>query len=78
MRLNVDVIVEANGRRERGSSGGGARSTYHYFAADDMALSYAKEAVRQAIVNLDAIDAPAGTMPVVLGQVGQAYYCMRR
>jgi TldD protein len=67
VRLNVTVIVESNGRREQGSSGGGGRFTYDYFSRADQALSYAREAVRQALVNLDAVEAPAGTMPVVLG-----------
>ncbi len=67
VRLNVTVIVESNGRREQGSSGGGGRFTYEYFSRADQALSYAREAVRQALVNLDAVEAPAGTMPVVLG-----------
>jgi len=67
VRLNVTVIVESNGRREQGSSGGGGRFTYDYFARADQALTYAREAVRQALVNLDAVEAPAGTMPVVLG-----------
>ena len=67
VRLNVSVIVEAGGRREQGSHGGGGRFTYDYFLQQDRALEYAREAVRQALVNLDAVDAPAGTMPVVLG-----------
>jgi len=67
VRLNVHVIVEANGRREQGSSGGGGRGSYLEFLTDDVALGFAREAVRQAIVNLDAIDAPAGSMQVVLG-----------
>ena len=67
VRLSVTVIVESNGRREQGSSGGGGRFTYDYFSRADQALSYAREAVRQALVNLDAVEAPAGTMPVVLG-----------
>ena len=67
VRLNVTVIVESNGRREQGSSGGGGRFTYDYFSRADQALCYAREAVRQALVNLDAAEAPAGTMPVVLG-----------
>lgn len=66
IRMNVSVIVEANGRRERGSAGGGRRLDYHYFADNDLPESYAKEAVRQALVNLEAVDAPAGSMPVVL------------
>ncbi len=67
VRLSVTVIVESNGRREQGSSGGGGRFTYDYFSRADQALCYAREAVRQALVNLDAVEAPAGTMPVVLG-----------
>jgi TldD protein len=67
VRLNVSVIVEQGGRRENAASGGGGRSDYRYFLEDDRALGYAREAVRQALVKLDAVDAPAGTMPVVLG-----------
>jgi len=67
VRLNVTVIVEQNGRREQGSHGGGGRVTYDYFFQEDHALSYAREAVRQALVNLEAVDAPAGVMTVVLG-----------
>ncbi len=67
VRLNVSVIVEHQGRREQGSHGGGGRFNYDYFQHDDMALGYAREAVRQALVNLDATAAPAGSMQVVLG-----------
>jgi TldD protein len=67
VRLNVTVIVEANGRRESGSHGGGGRVSYQYFLENDYARTYAREAVRQALVNLDADEAPAGTMQVVLG-----------
>jgi len=67
VRLNVSVIVADKGRREQGSMGGGARSDYLYFLEQDRALGYAREAVRQALVNLDAVPAPAGTMTVVLG-----------
>jgi TldD protein len=66
IRMNVSVIVESNGRRERGSAGGGRRLDYRYFQDNDLARSYAKEAVRQALVNLEAVDAPAGNMTVVL------------
>ncbi|MEX0615276.1 MAG: metalloprotease TldD [Methylophaga sp.] len=66
IRMNVSVIVEAGGRRERGSAGGGRRLDYRYFADNDLPKVYAKEAVRQALVNLEAVDAPAGSMPVVL------------
>ncbi|RCU49843.1 metalloprotease TldD [Corallincola luteus] len=71
VRLNCTVLAEQDGRRERGSAGGGGRGSYEMFLASDnavkVALGYAREAVRQATVNLAAIDAPAGTMPVVLG-----------
>ncbi|GAA6132866.1 metalloprotease TldD [Halopseudomonas sabulinigri] len=67
VRLNVSVIIEHNGRRERGSSGGGGRTDYQYFEAQERALGYAREAVRQATVNLQAVAAPAGSMPVVMG-----------
>jgi len=67
VRFNVSVVVEQNGRREQGYAGGGGRFDYQYYIENDLALSYAREAVRQALVNLDAIEAPAGTMPVVLG-----------
>ena len=67
VRMNVSVIVEQNGRREQGSSGGGSREGYAYFMDQDRAMEYAREAVRLALVNLEAVDAPAGNMTVVLG-----------
>jgi len=67
VRMNVSVIVEEKGQREQGSMGGGSRSDYHFFLDQDRAMSYAREAVRQALVNLEAIPAPAGSMTVVLG-----------
>ena len=72
VRFNVSVIVEQNGRRERGSHGGGGRTDYRFFLEqlnehEDRAMGYAREALRQALVNLEAIAAPAGTLPVVLG-----------
>ena len=67
VRLNIGVIVEDSGRRERGSYGGGGRGDYSMFFTDDLWKTYAKEAVRQALVNLDAVAAPAGAMEVVLG-----------
>ncbi len=67
VRLNVSVIVEHDGRREQGSSGGGGRVGYGWFLDQDRALGHAREAVRQALINLEAIPAPAGTMTVVLG-----------
>ncbi|GLX77851.1 protease TldD [Thalassotalea insulae] len=71
VRLNCSVLVEDNGKRERGSAGGGARTDYSYFfeleGSKARYFTYAEEAVRQALVNLVAIESPAGTMPVVLG-----------
>jgi len=66
IRMNVSVIVESKGRRERGSAGGGRRLDYRYFQDNNLPINYAKEAVRQALVNLEAVDAPAGNMTVVL------------
>jgi TldD protein len=66
-RLGVQVIAEQNGRREQGNSGGGGRYGYRELIENGRALAFADEAVRQALVNLDAIDAPAGSMTVVLG-----------
>ncbi|HSP56908.1 MAG TPA: metalloprotease TldD [Halomonas sp.] len=67
VRFNVSVIVVKNGRRERGSAGGGGRYPMARLRDENVAERYAKEAVRQALVNLDAVEAPAGQMPVVLG-----------
>ncbi len=67
IRLNVTVVAEQNGRREMGSFGGGSRESYDFLLQEDRALTYAREAVRQALVNLESIDGPAGTMTVVLG-----------
>lgn len=71
VRLSVSVLVEEDGKRERGASGGGGRFGYEFFLADldgeVRADAWAKEAVRMALVNLSAVAAPAGTMPVVLG-----------
>ncbi len=67
VRLNVSVIAEDGGRREQGYAGGGGRFGYGWFQEDDRALAFARDAVRQALLALEAVDAPAGTMPVVLG-----------
>ncbi|PQQ29399.1 metalloprotease TldD [Photorhabdus hindustanensis] len=71
IRLSVTVLVEDNGKREHGSSGGGGRYGYEYFlevvSGQIRAEQFAREAVRMALVNLSAVAAPAGTMPVVLG-----------
>jgi TldD protein len=66
VRLSLQVIVESGGRREQGSAGGGGRFDYGYFT-EDVLREYAQKAVQQALVNLDARPAPAGTMTVVLG-----------
>jgi len=66
-RFDVSVIAEQNGRRERGFSGGGGRFDTAWLFATDAAEKHALEAVRAALLNLDAVDAPAGPMPVVLG-----------
>ena len=67
VRLTVHVIVEQDGRREQGSAGGGGRYDYVTLLDGERGLGFAQEAVRQALVNLEAIPTPAGTMPVVLG-----------
>lgn len=67
VRMNVSVIVVDNGKREQGSMGGGGRCDYSCFIDEDTAIGYGREAVRVALVNLDADEAPAGNMPVVLG-----------
>lgn len=67
VRFNVSVIVEQDGRREQGYAGGGGRFGYGMFFDGDTVIDYAREALRQALLNLEAIDAPAGTMTVVLG-----------
>ena len=67
VRLNVSVIAEDGDRREQGSSGGGARQGLGFFLDEDRALEYARDAAHLALTNLDATDAPAGSMTVVLG-----------
>ena len=66
-RLNVTVIAEENGKREIGTYGGGGRVAFDHFLTDDRWKRFANEAARQAILKLRAVDAPAGTMTVVLG-----------
>lgn len=77
VRLSVSVLVEENSKRERGSAGAGGRFGLNWFfepqvvngemTGDTRAVYLAKEAVRMALVNLSAMPAPAGTMPIVLG-----------
>jgi TldD protein len=66
VRISIQVIAEENGNREQGVAGGGGRFDYAYFT-DDVLRDYAAKAVHQALVNLAAKPAPAGTMTVVLG-----------
>ncbi len=66
VRLSIQVIVEENGRREQGVAGGGGRFDYRHFS-DELLHDYAAKAVHQAVINLEARAAPAGTMTVVLG-----------
>lgn len=66
-RLNVSVIAEDGGNRQTGTFGGGGRVEWGYFLEDERWRQYALEAARQALINLEAIDAPAGEMVVVLG-----------
>lgn len=65
LRFGVRVIVEENGKRQEGSSGGGGRTTLGYFEGKSPEW-HAQQAVRQAVTMLDAREAPAGTMEVVL------------
>jgi TldD protein len=71
IRFNCSVLMEKDGRRERGSSGAGGRYAYDYFVADDDGRpryqQIADEAIHMARVNMQAVPAPAGQMPVVLG-----------
>jgi TldD protein len=67
LRLNVTCIAEADGNRQNGSAGGGGRVSFETFIKEEQYLDLAREAARRAVLNLDAIDAPAGTMDVVLG-----------
>ncbi|MEC9249733.1 MAG: metalloprotease TldD [Pseudomonadota bacterium] len=67
VRLNVSVTVERDGRRESGSAGAGGRAMFDEWIKPDSWKALADEAMRIARVNLDAVDAPAGVMDVVLG-----------
>ncbi len=67
VRFNVSVVVEENGRRESGYAGGGGRDSYLMLLGEDVIRDYVDQAVAQALINLEAIAAPAGQMPVVLG-----------
>jgi TldD protein len=67
VRLSISVIAEKDGRREKGSAGGGGRFGLGYFLEGGIVDAYIEEAVTQAVTNLDAVAAPAGAMTVVLG-----------
>ncbi|UUM30924.1 metalloprotease TldD [Vibrio japonicus] len=71
VRLSISVLAQRGERRERGSSGGGGRFGYDFFLTENdgikVAYQFADEAIRMAMVNLEAEAAPAGSMPVVLG-----------
>jgi TldD protein len=67
VRLNVFTIAQDGSNLQSGSSGGGGRVELEYFTGEQSPESFAKEAARQAIVQLDAREAPAGEMEVVLG-----------
>ncbi len=67
VRLNVSVVVEQDGRQESGSFGGGGRAGYETYLSPDYWHAAVDEALRQALVNLESIPAPAGEMTVVLG-----------
>jgi TldD protein len=67
VRFNVSVLAEKDGRREQGYAGAGGRYSLTELMAGDRPIALAREAVRQALVNLEAVPAPAGQMTVVLG-----------
>lgn len=67
VRINVSVVVEENGRQEAGSFGGGGREGYGIYLEPEYWRGAVDEALRQALVNLSSVGAPAGEMPVVLG-----------
>lgn len=65
-RLQVTCIAEENGNRQIGTFGGGGRIGFEFYKEENRYRHYAREAAREAILNLSAVDAPAGVMPVVL------------
>jgi len=67
VRINVSVVVEQGGRMENGSFGAGGRAEYDQWVRPESWLNIADEALRQALVNLESVPAPAGEMTVVLG-----------
>ena len=67
VRLNISVVAEKDGRRESGNAGAGGRAAYSQYVTEDNWKDLAKEALRQAKVNLESVPAPAGPMDIVLG-----------
>lgn len=67
VRFDVTVVVEQNGRRESGHAGGGGRDSYENALSESILRAFVDNALRQALINLEAVPAPAGQMPVVLG-----------
>ena len=82
VRLNVSVMVGEGDRQEVGSHGLGGRDSYSFYLKDNGLESgwqnATDEAIRQALVNLQAVDAPAGELDVVLGLAGRVFCCMKR
>ena len=67
VRLNVQVTVEREGRRETGNSGAGNRAGFEAWITPERWKAEVEEALRMALVNLDSVPCPAGEMDVVLG-----------
>jgi TldD protein len=67
VRLNVQITVEKDGRRETGTSGAGGRAAFEAWITPDAWHDQIEEALRQALVNLESVPCPAGEMDVVLG-----------
>ncbi len=68
LRLRVTCIAEDRGRRHQGTAGGGGRVAFEFLVGEEeRAIAFARDAARQAVVALEAVDAPAGQMTVVLG-----------
>ncbi len=67
VRLNISVVLEKDGRMERGSHGAGGRVAYQHYLQPEVWMKNADEALRQARVNMESVPAPAGEMDVVLG-----------
>src|SRR5437660_563286 len=66
-RMNVSCIAKTEGNSARGTSGGGGRVALDFFFGDKNPEFFARESARQSILQLDAREAPAGEMEVVLG-----------